>query len=70
MPHRVICGKCEAVLYEGKDVKPPYEIVTSYNGKCPNCAKKLLHSPLKIQINSFPSREAQRDWPMKRAWWN
>jgi hypothetical protein len=42
MPLQVICQKCKFVLYERKELKPPYELVEGYNGKCPNCRKKTF----------------------------
>lgn len=50
MPLRVTCQDCGAVLYEGAELKPPYEIIEILDGKCPNCAKKLAHIPLQVEI--------------------
>lgn len=50
MPQRVVCYNCGFVLYEGDELKPPYEIVEIYDGKCPNCAKKLSYLPKKVEI--------------------
>ena len=50
MPQRVLCHNCGFVLYEGDELKPPYEIVQTYNGKCPNCAKRLSNMPRKVDI--------------------
>ncbi|MCD6446043.1 hypothetical protein J7L49_04590 [Candidatus Bathyarchaeota archaeon] len=55
MPQRVICKNCGYVLYEGDDLKPPDEILQRYNGKCPNCGKKLALVPL--QINVIPVKK-------------
>ncbi|MDH5450241.1 MAG: hypothetical protein OEX77_04965 [Candidatus Bathyarchaeota archaeon] len=52
MPLRVRCERCGAVLYEGTDLKPPYEIIESHNGKCPGCRKKLSHIPITVKIRS------------------
>jgi hypothetical protein len=49
-PMKVSCEKCEFLLYEGLDVKAPYEIVQEYNGRCPNCARRLRHKPEGIEI--------------------
>lgn len=31
-------------------MKPPYEIVEKYEGKCPNCGKKLSHIPKNFEV--------------------
>ena len=53
MPLQVRCERCGAVLYEGTNVKPPYEIIESHNGKCPGCRKKLSHIPITVKIRSI-----------------
>jgi hypothetical protein len=50
MPLQVICQKCKFVLYDGKELKTPYELVEGYNGKCPNCGKKLSQMPIDFEI--------------------
>jgi hypothetical protein len=55
MPMKVLYEKCGFLLYAGLDVKPPYEIVQEYNGRCPNCAKRLHHKPKNIEIKPLLS---------------
>ncbi|UCF59291.1 MAG: hypothetical protein JSV15_02455 [Candidatus Bathyarchaeota archaeon] len=50
MPLRVICHGCGVVLYEGAELKPPYEIIEIFNGKCPTCCRKLSHIPTQVEI--------------------
>jgi len=50
MPLLVTCQKCKFVLYDGKDLKTPYEIIQGYNGRCPNCRKKLSQMPIDFEI--------------------
>jgi RNase P subunit RPR2 len=50
MPQRVICHGCSHVLYEGKDLKPPDEVISQYVGKCPKCGKKLSLLPLDVEV--------------------
>lgn len=50
MPLQVICEKCGFVLYEGEELKPPYEIIESHNGKCPGCSKRLSSVPKILEI--------------------
>ena len=53
MPQRVICHGCNYVLYEGPDLKPPDEILQSYNGKCPKCGKKLSLLPIDVEVKPY-----------------
>jgi len=50
MPHQVICDSCGEVLYKGADLKPPDEIILTYDGKCPKCGKKLSYIPINVKI--------------------
>ena len=50
LPQLVICHKCGAILYYNIELKPPDEIVQSYDGKCPNCSKKLSFIPKRVQV--------------------
>ena len=50
MPQRVICRECNAVLYEGGDLKPPDEVIQQHNGKCPKCGKKLSFMPTDVEV--------------------
>jgi len=50
VPQRVICQKCGALLYYGAELKPPDEIIQSYDGKCPNCGKKLSYVPKNVEV--------------------
>jgi predicted nucleic acid-binding Zn-ribbon protein len=48
-----LCEKCGAILYEGMDLKPPYEIVKRYNGKCPKCGRKLFSDPINFEVTKI-----------------
>lgn len=50
MTLKVYCDKCGTVLYEGEELKPPYEIIEDYEGRCPKCHRKLSHIPITIDI--------------------
>jgi hypothetical protein len=50
MPQRVICQGCSYVLYEGAELKPPDEILQQYEGKCPECGKKLSLLPINVEV--------------------
>jgi len=52
MPLQVICHKCGAILYEGIEIKAPNEIISDYDGKCPNCGRKLSDIPKKVEIKA------------------
>jgi hypothetical protein len=36
----------------GKEMKATDEIINSYNGRCPNCRKKLSYIPKRVKIHS------------------
>lgn len=50
MPQRVICHECGDVLYEGVEIKAPDEIISEYDGKCPNCRKTLSSIPKNFEV--------------------
>ena len=50
VPLRAVCNKCDAVLYEGIEIKASSEIVLSYDGRCPKCGRKLSFIPKKVEI--------------------
>ena len=52
VPQRVICGKCGALLYEGEELKPLNDIISDYDGECPNCHEKLSYIPKKVEIKA------------------
>ena len=41
MPQRVLCSKCQEVLYEGDLLKSPKDVINKFEGKCPKCGKDL-----------------------------
>lgn len=52
MPQQATCNQCGYLLYEGAELKPPDEILQKYEGKCPNCGKKLSLLPINIEVTS------------------
>ncbi|MCK4953094.1 hypothetical protein KAS14_04865 [Candidatus Bathyarchaeota archaeon] len=58
MPQRVACDSCGEVLYDGKNLKPPDEIILSHNGKCPKCSKKLSFVLINVEVR--PAEEVTR----------
>jgi|GEM_PF-2878570 len=53
MPQKIVCDGCGEVLYEDVDLKSPEEVIKKFNGKCPQCGKKLVFDPQKVEINSL-----------------
>jgi ribosomal protein S27AE len=51
LAQRILCGKCGLILYEGDELKPPYEILEIYGRKCPKCRKELALFPLTVNIS-------------------
>ena len=41
MPQKVTCSECNYLLYEGDILKSPKDIIKKFDGRCPNCNKKL-----------------------------
>ena len=41
MPQRILCSGCGCVLYNGEVLKCPQDVVKKYEGKCPECGKRL-----------------------------
>jgi hypothetical protein len=56
MPQRVICHGCKHILYEGKDLKPPDEVIAQHGGKCPKCDRKLSLLPMEVEVNPIAKR--------------
>jgi hypothetical protein len=54
MPQHIICDECRAVLYEGRELKAPEEIIQENGGICPQCGKKLSFFPEKVDIDTNP----------------
>jgi len=54
MPVEYTCDSCGTVLYRGKDLKEPYDILTLYHNMCPNCGKKLSRVPIKFKVTKAP----------------
>jgi hypothetical protein len=50
LPQKVICEKCDFILYEGTELKPPDEIIQINDGKCPKCGKKISFIPKKVEV--------------------
>ena len=50
MPQNIKCSHCEEVLYDGKDLESPLEIMRKFNGLCPKCNNKLRFDIEKIKI--------------------
>lgn len=51
MPQRVTCSECNYLLYEGDILKSPQDIIKKFDGRCPNCNKKLDFSLDRVSIS-------------------
>lgn len=50
MPQRIHCDTCGNILYEGIELKSPFEILELYEGKCPKCDRRLSSVPIRVNI--------------------
>jgi RNase P subunit RPR2 len=41
LPQKINCKNCKKILYEGKEIESPSEIIRKNNGLCPSCKGKL-----------------------------
>jgi len=53
VPQLIKCAGCGEVLYEGDEIKAPYEIISTYDGKCTKCGKKLSPTPIRVNIKTL-----------------
>ncbi|MDH5782609.1 MAG: hypothetical protein OEZ35_02945 [Candidatus Bathyarchaeota archaeon] len=53
MPQRIHCQKCGTILYQDIELKPPYEIVQRYDGRCPKCGRRLSAIPINVEIKKI-----------------
>jgi ribosomal protein S27AE len=51
LAQRILCERCGQILYEGTELKPPYEMVETYDGKCPKCRKNLSYIPITVKVS-------------------
>ncbi len=41
MQQKVTCAECNYMLHEGNILKSPQDIVKKFDGRCPECNRKL-----------------------------
>lgn len=57
MPLAILCQGCGAILYEGEEIKPPYELLSELNGRCPVCNRRLSRIPQSFEVKSMEENE-------------
>jgi hypothetical protein len=50
LPQRILCSKCQEVLYEGDLLKSPQDVIKKFEGKCPKCGKELCFETDGVQV--------------------
>ncbi len=55
MPQRILCKKCDEVLYEGDLLKSPQDVIKKFDGKCPVCGAELTFVPDAVTVQ--PSKK-------------
>ena len=53
VPQRIMCNSCDSVLYEGNELKSPFEIISTQNGKCIKCGRKLSPIPMRVDVKTL-----------------
>lgn len=51
MPQKIVCKKCEEVLYEGDLLKSPQDLIKKLEGICPNCGSELKFSTEDVTVS-------------------
>ena len=60
VPQRIMCEGCGAVLYEGDEIKSPFEIIETCSGRCVKCHRKLSSIPVRVDIKTVEFQSAER----------
>ncbi len=65
MPQEIKCSGCSEVLYNGKDIEPPLEIMRKFNELCPKCGRQLSFEIENVEIVPLTNSEnsTNDDWP-------
>jgi phage FluMu protein Com len=53
MPQKILCRKCNEVLYEGDLLKSPQDIIKKFEGKCPVCGKDLNFKTDDVSVTPY-----------------
>ena len=56
MPQEIICSGCGYYLYEGNILKSPQDIIKKYDGRCPQCNKKLDFSSINVDVTPYSGK--------------
>jgi len=62
MPQKILCSGCGCVLYNGEILKSPQDLVKKYEGKCPECGKRLDFSLENVHIEDNESSEKNKNY--------
>jgi hypothetical protein len=50
LPQKVTCAECNHMLYEDNILKSPKDIIKKFDGRCPECNRKLSFEAKAISI--------------------
>jgi hypothetical protein len=53
----ILCKGCGTILYEGEEMKPPYDLLSELNGRCPVCERRLSHIPQSFEVKPIEEKE-------------
>jgi phage FluMu protein Com len=51
MPQKILCRKCNEVLYMGDLLKSPQDIIKKFEGKCPVCKNELNFNTDEVSVS-------------------
>jgi DNA-directed RNA polymerase subunit RPC12/RpoP len=53
LPQKVTCAECNHLLYEANILKSPQDIIKKFDGRCPECNRKLSFEAKAISIGPY-----------------
>ncbi len=51
----IVCGKCGATIYSGKDLRSAKDVLKVVGNRCRNCGATLSHQEFTLDVNPLPA---------------
>lgn len=55
MPFELVCGRCNHILYFGREIHSPYELLKSRSFRCSKCGTQLAREDFTVDIVEAPT---------------